>query len=94
MKRRAPRPLAAALERFTASLEPATVLGGVQAVWAASVGAAAPHAASVHAAPTPHVVPHAPQFRESSTILVSHRLCAASTQLAYPAAHGYGPTNL
>jgi predicted nucleic acid-binding Zn ribbon protein len=40
MKRRAPRPLAAALERFTASLEPATVLAGVQAVWAASVGAA------------------------------------------------------
>jgi predicted nucleic acid-binding Zn ribbon protein len=40
MRRRAPRRLAAALERVTASLEPATVLAGVQAVWAASVGAA------------------------------------------------------
>jgi predicted nucleic acid-binding Zn ribbon protein len=40
VRRRAPRPLAAALEHFTAGLEPATVLAGVQAVWAASVGEA------------------------------------------------------
>jgi predicted nucleic acid-binding Zn ribbon protein len=40
VRRRAPRPLATALESFTASLEPPTVLAAVQAVWAASVGEA------------------------------------------------------
>jgi predicted nucleic acid-binding Zn ribbon protein len=38
MRRRAPRPLAQALEALTATLEPATVLASVQAVWASSVG--------------------------------------------------------
>jgi predicted nucleic acid-binding Zn ribbon protein len=40
MRRRAPRPLAVALESLTAALEPATVLASVQAVWASSVGEA------------------------------------------------------
>jgi predicted nucleic acid-binding Zn ribbon protein len=40
VRRRAPRPLAKALDRFTAGLEPPTVLAGVQAVWADSVGEA------------------------------------------------------
>ena len=40
MRRRAPRPVATALEAFTASLEPATVLASVQAVWVQSVGEA------------------------------------------------------
>ena len=38
MRRRAPRPLAKALEAFTASLAPATVLAEVQGIWAAVVG--------------------------------------------------------
>jgi predicted nucleic acid-binding Zn ribbon protein len=40
VRRRAPRPLAQALEAVTSALEPATVLASVQAVWAASVGEA------------------------------------------------------
>ncbi len=47
MRRRAPRPIATALAAFTAGLEPATVLAGVQAVWAASVG----EAIAAHAPP-------------------------------------------
>lgn len=38
MRRRAPRPIATALEAFTASLAPATVLAQVQGVWSAAVG--------------------------------------------------------
>ena len=38
MRRRAPRPIATALEAFTASLAPATVLAAVQGVWSAAVG--------------------------------------------------------
>jgi predicted nucleic acid-binding Zn ribbon protein len=40
VKRRAPRPLSLALAAVTATLEPATVLASVQAVWAATVGEA------------------------------------------------------
>ena len=47
MRRRAPRPIANALEAFTAGLEPATVLASVQAIWAASVG----EAIAAHATP-------------------------------------------
>lgn len=47
MRRRAPRPISAALATFTASIEPATVLASVQAVWAASVG----EAIAAHASP-------------------------------------------
>ena len=38
MRRRAPRPLAAALGRVTAGLEPATVLARVQGCWVEAVG--------------------------------------------------------
>jgi predicted nucleic acid-binding Zn ribbon protein len=38
VRRRAPRPLAAALGRVTAGLEPATVLARVQGCWAEAVG--------------------------------------------------------
>ena len=38
MRRLAPRPLAVALERVTAGLEPPTVLARVQACWAEAVG--------------------------------------------------------
>ena len=38
MRRRAPRPIAAALEAFTAGLAPATVLAQVQGVWTEAVG--------------------------------------------------------
>ena len=47
MKRRAPRPLSAALEAVTAELEPATKLAPVQAAWASVVGPAI----AVHATP-------------------------------------------
>jgi predicted nucleic acid-binding Zn ribbon protein len=47
MRRRAPRPLARALEALTATLEPATMLASVQAVWAATVG----EAIAAHATP-------------------------------------------
>ena len=40
MRRRAPRPLAAAVEAYAASLAPATPLGRVQRVWAGAVGEA------------------------------------------------------
>jgi predicted nucleic acid-binding Zn ribbon protein len=40
MRRRGPRPLAAALERLTAELAPATVLAEVQRVWAEAAGEA------------------------------------------------------
>ena len=39
MRRRAPRPLAGALERLTADLAPATTLAAVQRVWADAVPA-------------------------------------------------------
>jgi predicted nucleic acid-binding Zn ribbon protein len=38
MRRRAPRPLAFALERVATTLEPATVLARVQGCWADAVG--------------------------------------------------------
>jgi predicted nucleic acid-binding Zn ribbon protein len=38
VRRRAPRPLATALGRVTAQLEPATVLARVQGCWAEAVG--------------------------------------------------------
>ena len=38
MRRRAPRPLAAALGRVTAGLEPPTLLARVQGCWAEAVG--------------------------------------------------------
>ncbi len=38
MRRRAPRPITTALETFTASIAPATVLAQVQGVWGAVVG--------------------------------------------------------
>jgi predicted nucleic acid-binding Zn ribbon protein len=38
VRRRAPRPIATALAGLTASLEPASVLAAVQAVWTATVG--------------------------------------------------------
>ena len=38
MRRRAPRPAAAALERVTAQLAPATVLAEVQRAWASAAG--------------------------------------------------------
>jgi predicted nucleic acid-binding Zn ribbon protein len=38
MRRRAPRPLSFALERVTATLEPATTLARVQGCWAEAVG--------------------------------------------------------
>jgi predicted nucleic acid-binding Zn ribbon protein len=44
--RRAPRPLSAALEGFTAPLAPASTLARVQSCWASSVGAAIAAAAS------------------------------------------------
>jgi predicted nucleic acid-binding Zn ribbon protein len=47
VRRRAPRPLATALEALTASLAPATVLASVQGVWAATVG----EAIGAHATP-------------------------------------------
>ena len=40
MRRRAPRPLAAALDRLTAQLAPATVLAEVQRAWAEAAGEA------------------------------------------------------
>ena len=40
MRRRAPRPLATAVEAYAASLAPATPLARVQRVWAAAVGEA------------------------------------------------------
>jgi len=40
VRRRAPRPLAASLERATAALQPPSLLGRVQAEWASAVGAA------------------------------------------------------
>jgi len=46
MRRRGPRPLAAALQSVSAELEPATVLASVQGVWASVVGSLiAEHAA-------------------------------------------------
>ena len=48
MRRRAPRLVANALETFTASIAPATVLAQVQAIWGAVVGEAiAEHATAV-----------------------------------------------
>jgi predicted nucleic acid-binding Zn ribbon protein len=38
MRRRSPRPLSFALERVTATLEPATTLARVQGCWAEAVG--------------------------------------------------------
>ena len=38
MRRRSPRPLSFALERVTATLEPATALARVQGCWAEAVG--------------------------------------------------------
>lgn len=38
MRRRAPRPLSFALERVSATLEPATILARVQGCWADAVG--------------------------------------------------------
>ena len=38
MRRRAPRPIAQALDAFTATIEPATTLAAVQAAWAPTVG--------------------------------------------------------
>jgi predicted nucleic acid-binding Zn ribbon protein len=50
MRRRAPRPLAAALATVTASLEPASDLAAAQAAWEGVVGAAiAAHATPVAA---------------------------------------------
>jgi predicted nucleic acid-binding Zn ribbon protein len=40
MRRRGPRPLAAALERLTEQLAPATLLADVQRAWAAAAGEA------------------------------------------------------
>lgn len=40
MRRRAPRPIAAALERFGAGAEPQTLLARVQAAWPEAVGPA------------------------------------------------------
>jgi len=40
MRRRAPRPLAVAVDAFAATLAPATPLARVQRVWAQAVGAA------------------------------------------------------
>jgi predicted nucleic acid-binding Zn ribbon protein len=40
VRRRAPRPLAAALDRLTAQLAPATLLAEVQRVWPEAAGAA------------------------------------------------------
>jgi predicted nucleic acid-binding Zn ribbon protein len=40
MRRRAPRPLASALERLTAELAPATLLADVQRAWPAAAGEA------------------------------------------------------
>jgi predicted nucleic acid-binding Zn ribbon protein len=48
MRRRAPRPLASALERVTAELAPATLLADVQRAWPAAAGDAfAAHATPV-----------------------------------------------
>jgi len=48
MRRRAPRPVADALETFTARIAPTTVLAQVQAAWPAVVGASiAEHATAV-----------------------------------------------
>ena len=47
MSRRAPRPLALALETLTRRLEPATPLARVQGAWAATVG----QAIAVHCTP-------------------------------------------
>jgi predicted nucleic acid-binding Zn ribbon protein len=38
VRRRAPRPIAQALDAFTATIEPATTLAAVQAAWAPTVG--------------------------------------------------------
>ena len=46
MRRRAPRPIALALQALTARLEPATALAAVQGVWAAVVGPTIAAAAS------------------------------------------------
>ncbi len=40
MRRRAPRPISHALDAFTATIEPATTLAAVQAVWGPTVGEA------------------------------------------------------
>jgi predicted nucleic acid-binding Zn ribbon protein len=40
VRRRAPRPIANALAAFTATIEPATTLAAVQALWAPTVGEA------------------------------------------------------
>jgi predicted nucleic acid-binding Zn ribbon protein len=40
VRRRAPRPIAQALDAFTATIEPATTLAAVQAAWAPTVGEA------------------------------------------------------
>jgi predicted nucleic acid-binding Zn ribbon protein len=40
VRRRAPRPLATALDRFTAELAPATLLAEVQRAWQVAAGAA------------------------------------------------------
>jgi predicted nucleic acid-binding Zn ribbon protein len=48
MSRRAPRPLAFALETLTAGLAPATPLARVQGAWAATVG----EAIAAHCSPT------------------------------------------
>jgi predicted nucleic acid-binding Zn ribbon protein len=47
MRRRAPRPIATALEAFTASIEPASVLAALQGTWVAVVG----ETVAAHAAP-------------------------------------------
>jgi predicted nucleic acid-binding Zn ribbon protein len=48
VRRRAPRPLSAALETLSAQLAPATPLASAQAVWASVVGPAI----AAHAVPT------------------------------------------
>jgi predicted nucleic acid-binding Zn ribbon protein len=49
VRRPAPRPIAQALERYTAALEPASTLARVQARWEATVGRAIAACAHPHA---------------------------------------------
>jgi hypothetical protein len=50
-----------------------------------------PQVIELHVAPRAHAWPHAPQFRASFTMSVSHEV--ELPQLAYPSTQEYGPSN-
>jgi predicted nucleic acid-binding Zn ribbon protein len=92
MRRAAPRPIAAALEPFTAGLAPATLLAEVQRCWETAAGAFAGHGSPVaERAGVVTVACDSAVWAQELDLLSEHVVARLNAELGRPVIAGLRP---